>query len=742
LYGNYYKGSVPYSGKMVRKEVFIVAVVIVLAIALYYPTVQLSPRFVNKAEATERNFKFDRRPVIAEPCRACGGDFGGSCPAGNNCIDGCCWEYYCEDSDANDFFLDGINPEEQGYLTHCQETSDGTMCTQGGIFDECLNDTLLREGYCNGPDEAFLDINCDNGCSEGVCNSAPQCNDVFGRTCSVDDDCFTGEVCLSGCCIDSSCSETDSGRDPSNAGSVVQHFDGLPDSTPVSDSCLDGNTLTEYYCDGVGITSEEINCQSGTCVGGECVEICQIDGVKNNYETDIDCGGRNCVECQNGETCKVSTDCSSGYCSWDGLCEPFPAGINPNCVPIKYEEGTTSGHINIVILGAQYDYNTPFQLNGEIGYDKFLEDTYKIVNGDFLDIAPYSDFSKINIFRVDDISNTDFWIIHRDCINSVNWDCDGFIEPNQGCLSPDQEHWHERACRGLDYSSSFWVTQKLDICGTSSSLPNRFGLIIFNDDHYAGRAKGTTRTLTSIHEDSVEIGKHELLGHGIGDLDDEYVSYSTPYGGGQPSRLNCDVTANCDRWSDLIAAGVPDVDCISGCRYYPSGINRNTDTSLMRKLGYPFFPVNERAICCRFIELTGTYPPSCQFFETTGIPLQQYCASPPALGQEKVTEFWIDEIDGKFVVSDIREGLWRDLSKKSNLRSGLEFEAKDSSEKEIKSFAEVPVLHEPMLVGSDEAPPETERTGSYVVYVLGDSDQVGRLTVDELGKVEDINVKG
>jgi hypothetical protein len=40
---------------------------------------------------------------------------------------------------------------------------------------------------------------------------------------------------------------------------------------------------------------------------------CQ-DGVRNNAETDVDCGGAQCPPCADGRRCSRDTDCKTGHC--------------------------------------------------------------------------------------------------------------------------------------------------------------------------------------------------------------------------------------------------------------------------------------------------------------------------------------------------------------------------------------------------------------------------------------------
>lgn len=39
------------------------------------------------------------------------------------------------------------------------------------------------------------------------------------------------------------------------------------------------------------------------------------DGVKNQDETDIDCGGLTCPKCNDTKACNVSSDCGSLVCT-------------------------------------------------------------------------------------------------------------------------------------------------------------------------------------------------------------------------------------------------------------------------------------------------------------------------------------------------------------------------------------------------------------------------------------------
>lgn len=66
------------------------------------------------------------------------------------------------------------------------------------------------------------------------------------------------------------------------------------------------------------------DCKSGFCVNGTCepAPTC-TDGIKNAAETDVDCGGSDCLPCGDGQGCLAPTDCDSGLCV-NNRCQPKP----------------------------------------------------------------------------------------------------------------------------------------------------------------------------------------------------------------------------------------------------------------------------------------------------------------------------------------------------------------------------------------------------------------------------------
>lgn len=94
---------------------------------------------------------------------------------------------------------------------------------------------------------------------------------------------------------------------------------------PVPSDCTDGtqNGLeTDVDCGGAEclpcqdgqLCTLAVDCSSGSCVNGICQAITCQDGVQNGTETDLDCGGATCGGCGLGLVCNVNADCASVNC--------------------------------------------------------------------------------------------------------------------------------------------------------------------------------------------------------------------------------------------------------------------------------------------------------------------------------------------------------------------------------------------------------------------------------------------
>lgn len=142
-------------------------------------------------------------------------------------------------------------------------------------------------------------------------------------------------------------------------------------------------------------------------------------------------------------------------------------------------------------------------------------------------------------------------------------------------------------------------------------------IVLSNSSKYGGAGYTITSgvgydgiaTASSDHPDSDQVAVHET-GHSVGDLADEYV-YATngTYTGAEPRESNAtklsaaQLTAQKRKWYRWIGQTSPDggeVGAYEGGRYYPKGINRPTENSIMRTLGRKYSLPGREAMIAGF----------------------------------------------------------------------------------------------------------------------------------------------
>jgi hypothetical protein len=214
------------------------------------------------------------------------------CDPGFQCIDGACIEMptNCTDSDL------GKDESKKGMVSI---TKGFTLFTKES--DYCVDENNVREFYCDNSTLGSQIIKCgeDHGCTNGACiyqscedsdggqnllsagitskgtvSETDKCSDVYNVIeyfCSDNKILSTTNTCPSGywcevdkCVPEPNCVDSD-GKDPLNYGTVTKG------SITKTDEC-NGIILTEWYCDGKTIKSEEFDCTgTGACSSGACI---------------------------------------------------------------------------------------------------------------------------------------------------------------------------------------------------------------------------------------------------------------------------------------------------------------------------------------------------------------------------------------------------------------------------------------------------------------------------------------
>jgi hypothetical protein len=257
--------------------------------------------------------------------------FSGACP----------WWTYAFDFVSRDGCgcadLDGFNPFNQSYVVK-ERIEENRLYRAGSpsqpvtrcdvmsrcdspSYDTCQGNRVI-ENYCSSAGPATSSIECPYGCRGGacICSDTDGGEDYYNRG-SIEgqwDECLDsnrlkeltcGEIrngriipkekivncpygCQNGACV---CQDSDGGKNYNQMGSVGTLRDYCS-----CENCPDNRTLHEYYIESKAenscqVRSEAHTCE-GLCRGGQCLPPTCSDGVKNQGEEDIDCGGP-CTPC-------------------------------------------------------------------------------------------------------------------------------------------------------------------------------------------------------------------------------------------------------------------------------------------------------------------------------------------------------------------------------------------------------------------------------------------------------------
>ncbi|MEK6934726.1 MAG: hypothetical protein AABW46_02500 [Nanoarchaeota archaeon] len=144
-----------------------------------------------------------------------------------------------------------------------------------------------------------------------------------------------------------------------------------------------------------------------------------------------------------------------------------------------------------------------------------------------------------------------------------------------------------------------------------TECPNDFVLVLVNSEKDGASYVSNIAMSTSGAFD-VEVIEHELIGHAVGDLRDEY--WDDSYYGVRdilPER-NCYVSSSCIPWCDGNEC-LDDTGCYNGCMR--SNWYRPHSNSFMRSVGKEIGSYNERLICERIKDLTGKSSRYCDKYE-------------------------------------------------------------------------------------------------------------------------------
>jgi len=240
------------------------------------------------------------------------------------------------------------------------------FCSGGACASPSCSDSVLNQG------ETAVD------CGGPVCrlNVSPLGTCANGQACAVNEDCTSlfcnNQVCAKPSCTDNVKNQDETGKDcggptcrglsngkcpeAEGCGTHADCSSGFCSPGKLCAPAGCGNNAkdpneTDLDCGGDGCRATKpcaltqscvihADCASGSCQSSKCVAATCQDGIKNQGESAVDCGGAVCspagVKCANGQTCEKNADCTDGFClnnTCSSACKGKPPTLGCPCTP-------------------------------------------------------------------------------------------------------------------------------------------------------------------------------------------------------------------------------------------------------------------------------------------------------------------------------------------------------------------------------------------------------------------------
>jgi hypothetical protein len=211
-----------------------------------------------------------------------------------------------------------------GYCAMSRSSNDGKPCSTGA---DCGPPGICTAGVCVVPtcsdgiiDGDESDVDCGGSCGAG-CGVGKRCQSSADCTVARNGRHFAlGNLCLYGVC-----------------GWTC--LDGVQDGDETDVDC--GGSCSVKCAAGQGCVSNSDCPRNHACSGGVCSTGTCSNAVHDNQETAVDCGGPNCAPCANQHTCARNSDCQSGDCY----------GANELCVALTCSDMVKDGSESDVDCG-------------------------------------------------------------------------------------------------------------------------------------------------------------------------------------------------------------------------------------------------------------------------------------------------------------------------------------------------------------------------------------------------------
>ena len=291
---------------------------------------------------------------------------GKTCKAGADYTSTTCQAGKCVPPTCTDKVKDGQETDVDCGGPSCVACPTGDACL---AMTDCLNG-ICTNGHCAAPtdtdhvkNDSETDVDCGGahlagGAPNPASDGAPVC--AVGKMCLIGLDCVDG-VCAAGPVF---VDNLDAGLEGSVGDAAVDGgagqrvcqgstpFDGVKNASETDVDCggallasgaVNPSSDGAPACKAGGACVLTTDCASLVCTAGVCQAPMATDGVKNDSETDVDCGGALLVDgtanassdgapaCADGKACVLGNDCVDRVCAVGPVTTPSPDGSAIDC---------------------------------------------------------------------------------------------------------------------------------------------------------------------------------------------------------------------------------------------------------------------------------------------------------------------------------------------------------------------------------------------------------------------------
>jgi hypothetical protein len=229
-------------------------------------------------------------------------------------------------------------PPSVTYPTHCYDQVQNGTETDVDCGGDCAGCTLGQACVTNA--DCGIGAGCDapNGgctcdantrlCVYNHCFDSKLDGDETGVDCggSVCTGCGPGEPCN----VDTDCSATASGCDPTHEGCACDAISGLCIYSHCFDHKMDygesdvdcGGPCSPCVVGSACVNDADCALQACDAISKACVMNPCADHQRDGQESDVDCGGISCSSCPVGKHCNSNLDCAPGhFCNGQKVCQ-------------------------------------------------------------------------------------------------------------------------------------------------------------------------------------------------------------------------------------------------------------------------------------------------------------------------------------------------------------------------------------------------------------------------------------